>query len=180
MAALVALLRGINVGGNTLVSMAALRELAAGLGYEDARTHLQSGNLVLSTRKSPASVASELEKALAREHGRSIRVLVRTDKELAEVVRRDPFKRLVTDPRHYAVSFLSEAPEAARVKAVDAAAFEPEVFRVIGREIYVWLPGGMGRSRLMSQLSERRLGVVATVRNWNTVTALLRMTQPGA
>jgi uncharacterized protein (DUF1697 family) len=174
-ARLIAFLRGINVGGKTTVSMAALRQIVDGLGYKDVRTHLQSGNVVFTSDKPPQAASRELEGALERELGLPIRVVVRTRGELADVVARDALADVATDPAHYVVIFLSQPPDPERLASIDPSAYEPDAFRASGREIYVWFPNGMGRSRLMSVLSDKGLGVVATARNWNTVTALLRI-----
>lgn len=177
---MVALLRGINVGGRAMVGMAALRAVAERLGYANVRTHLQSGNLLVDTDASAGAVAAAIEGALLTELGMSVRVITRTPLELQDVVRNDPFGEAATGPSRHMVVFLSQSLPQERVDAVAGRSFEPDVFRVIGREIHVWLPGGVIGSRLMSALSEKRLGVVATTRNWNTVAALARMSsQPG-
>jgi uncharacterized protein (DUF1697 family) len=153
--------------------MAALRDLLADLGYEDVRTHLQSGNVVLTSGKSPASVARELERQIADRLGVETEVFVRTRKELAAVVARDPLGEVANDPSRYVVRFLSAKPAARVVRELAAEDVEPERFVIRGREIYCWQPGGSQRSKLAALLSEERLGVRVTARNWRTVTRLL-------
>src|SRR5437763_13791815 len=82
----IALLRGINVGGNTMVSMSALRALAERLGLREAKTLLQSGNLVFRSSKAPAQIETMLEKELG-----GVGVFVRTAEEWADVVAGNPF-----------------------------------------------------------------------------------------
>ena len=175
----VALLRGINVGGHNRVGMGPLRELLTGLGHEDVRTLLQSGNVVLTSDETGERLARPLEQAIACELGVEPRVVVRTVDELAAVVEHDPFGELVDQPKLYQVSFLSDglAPEAA--KALEAADVAPERVAVHGREIYAWHPGGVQRSPLVKLLSDKKLGVAATARNWNTVTKLLELAREG-
>jgi uncharacterized protein (DUF1697 family) len=171
----IVLLRGINVGGHRRVAMADLRALLTSLGYDGVRTHLQSGNVVLSSRATPDRVKRTIEQGLAAELGVDAEVFVRTRDELAEVIARDPLGDVADNPSRYLVSFLSEQPAAAAVRMAQAAEVGPERFVAIGREIYAWHPDGVHSSKLAKVLSEKRLGVTATARNWNTVTKLLEL-----
>src|SRR6188508_135528 len=125
----VALLRGINLGSNRRVSMGELRTVLEDNGYEDVRTHLQSGNVVLS---SPVSGA-RLERALAAGLGIDVEVLVRSRKQLAGVVARDPLGRVAKNPSRYLVSFLRSKPPAKVVRELTAADVAPEQFVLAGR-----------------------------------------------
>jgi uncharacterized protein (DUF1697 family) len=171
----IALLRGINLGSHKRVGMGPLRELLAGLGYGDVRTYLQSGNVVLTSQASPERLQRELEQQIADELGLETRVLVRTRDELADVIERDPLAGVADNPKRYQVSFLSAEPDAEVVRALGGVDVAPERFVVSGREIYTWHPDGIQRSQLNKVLSDRRLGVTATARNWNTVTRLLAL-----
>ena len=173
----VALLRGINVGKNNRVPMAALRDLLTGLGYTDVRTHLNSGNAVFSVpgRAKPESVGKRIEKSLQDEVGLSLRVVVRSRDDLAAVVAANPFRTVATNPSRLLVSFLSGPVPPGRLRDVDPDAFAPERFEVAAREIYLWLPDGIQNSELVKALTDQRLGVAATARTWNTVTRLLEL-----
>jgi uncharacterized protein (DUF1697 family) len=175
MARQIALLRGINVGSNKRVAMGALRELLAELGYGDVRTYLQSGNVVLTSPASPERLQHELEEHIARELGLETRVVVRTRDELADVIERDPLAGVADNPKRYQVSFLSAEPDPDVVHELGRIDVAPERFVVSGREIYTWHPDGIQRSKLNTVLSDKRLGVTATARNWNTVTKLLAL-----
>ncbi|MEP6760026.1 MAG: DUF1697 domain-containing protein [Sporichthyaceae bacterium] len=177
MAVHVALLRGINVGKNNRVPMATLRSLLEDLGYTDVRTHLNSGNAVftVSGRQQPATVAKKVEAALLDETGLTLRVVVRSQKELADVVAKNPFADVATDPARFLVAFLAEPVPAGRLRAVDVDALAPEQFHVARRELYLWLPSGIQNSPMMKVLTDQKLGVATTARNWNTVTKLLEL-----
>jgi uncharacterized protein (DUF1697 family) len=155
--------------------MPALRELLHGLGYEDAKTLLQSGNVVLTSKAQPARTATRIRKALAAETGLDVEVVVRTRDELAAVVERNPLGRRATDPKRHHVLFLAKEPARDALEDIAAADYEPELFAAAGRELYVWWPNGLHRARLTPAFLERRLGVVATARNWNTVEKLLEL-----
>ena len=169
----VAFLRGINLGPHRRVSMPELRELLEGHGHGDVRTHLQSGNVVLTSRKSPALLAKELERQIAAGLGVEAVVLVRTLVELAAVVDRDPLGAVATDPSRYLVTFLAAKPQAAVVERLERLAAKGECVAAGGRELYTWHPDGVGRSKLAKALSDAKLG--GTARNWRTVTALLEL-----
>jgi len=168
----VALLRAVNVGGRK-VPMADLRATLGRLGYADVATYVQSGNVVLTAPGSAADVAREMEKAIKTDFGLEVPVVVRSRDELADVIARDPFGDAVTDPARYQVVFFPEAPPADALDGVDLASFAPEEVRLLGRELYAWTPGGIGRSPLLIALGKRKVDATGTARNWRTVTKLL-------
>jgi uncharacterized protein (DUF1697 family) len=171
----VALLRGINLARRRRVGMADLRGLLEAGGCEHVRTHLQSGNVVLSSPLSPRRLEAELERQLADGLGLELRVLVRTRAELAKVVARNPLGTVATNRSRYLVSFLSKRLTATVTRELEAAEIGTAQVVIAGRELYAWYPDGIQRAPLAKLLEDRRLGVVSTARNWNTVTRLLEL-----
>lgn len=170
----VVLLRGINLVKRNRISMPALRAALTADGFKDVVTYVQSGNIVLSSRANSDSVAATVNQLITKRFGLDIVVVVRSGAEMAEVLRRNPLRRVVADPHRYLVTFLSsELPTgfAADLKAVA----EQEPFAIIGREIYSWHPDGVGRSPLWERLANKKFGVIGTSRNWVTVTRLAAM-----
>jgi len=170
----VALLRAVNVGGRNSVAMADLRDLLARLGFDDARSLLQSGNLVFRTGKRSTA---QLEELLGDEVRKRLDVttdfFVRTAEEWKGIVAGNPFpKEARSDPGRLVVQFLRDAPSAESVRALQASIAGPEIVRAKGREAYMVYPDGMGRSKATSALIERKLATRATARNWNTVAKL--------
>ena len=174
----VALLRGVNVGSARKVPMADLKHLFVDLGHDDVTTYIQSGNVVfrLASAK-PAAVIAELEKAIAKEFNVPARVLLRTDTELEKVLSRNPFLEKGADPAKLHVTFLADPAESKKAGAAEVPAGETDEFAVgPGRtEVYVHCPNGYGRSKLNNTFFEKKLGVAATTRNWNTVNKLLEL-----
>lgn len=167
----IALIRGINVGGHQAVAMSDLRDLLTQLGFESARSLLQSGNLVF---QGDARTGGELERLLETEAEKRLGIhadfLIRNAKEWREVVARNPFRREAErDPSHLVVMFLKSAANAKEVKAVQAQIAGPETIRADGRHLYIVYPDGIGRSRLTNAFLEKKLGIRGTARNWNTV-----------
>jgi uncharacterized protein (DUF1697 family) len=175
MASRIVLLRGINLGSRNRIAMPALGEAFAEAGFDDVRTYLQSGNVVLSSRAAPATVTRKCKALIADHFGLDIDVVVRTRDELAEVVRRNPLGDVATDPKRYQVSFLSAKPAAEVVRKLETLAAGGECLVASGRELYAWHPKGVARSKLWAALAGRGLGVKATARNWTTVTKLLEL-----
>jgi uncharacterized protein (DUF1697 family) len=173
----IALLRGINIGPRNRIAMPALREQLAGAGIEDVRTYVQSGNVVVRSKLTPAKLTGVCERVIEAEFGLKIAVVVRTRDELADVVARDPLGSVADTPKRYQVSFLSEALDPAVVTKLDALAIGDERVVVSGREVYTWHAAGVARSKLWAFLAGKSLGVTATARNWTTVTTLLEMAQ---
>jgi uncharacterized protein (DUF1697 family) len=157
--------------------MPELRALLADGGFADVRTYVQSGNVVLSSGDPPAEVASAAEQLIAERFGFDVDVIVRTDSELAEVVRLNPLAEVADNPKRYQVSFCDSEPDPYAVSQVAAAAAESERLVAIGRELYAWHPEGVARSKLWAKLAGKGLGVRATARNWTTVETLLEMTR---
>ena len=155
--------------------MAELRGLLQEGGYEDVRTHLQSGNVVLSSSLPARKLEARLERQLADGLGMEVRVLVRTRAELAKVVAHDPLASVATKGSRYMVSFLSKKLPVQVARQLEQAELAPAQLVVHGREIYAWYPDGSRRSPAAKLLDDRKLGVISTARNWNTVTKLLEL-----
>jgi uncharacterized protein (DUF1697 family) len=173
----VVLLRGVNLGARNRVAMPRLRELLAAAGFEDVATYLQSGNVVLSSPRKAEDVAATVRRELEQELGLDVDVVVRSRAQLAAVVKRNPLGKVATDPKRYQVSFLAARAPAGLAARLEEVAAETERFVVGGREVYAWHPAGVARSKLWALLAGRDLGVVATSRNWTTVTSLLELAQ---
>ena len=167
----VALLRGINVGGNKKIAMAELRPMVESLGFADARTLLQSGNLLFTAKAQPMEkLERTLESATEKNLGVQCSYLVRDASEWEAIIAANPFPKMAaSDPSHFALTVCRERPDTGALKALRAEMRGAEDFRVVGRELYVCYPDGMGESKLALALSRNRLGTICTARNWNTV-----------
>ena len=172
----VGLLRGINVGGNKMVSMAELREMIAALGFSDVKTLLQSGNVVFrGPATAPAKLEAQLEAALEKRFEMNVDFHVRTADEWKAIVKANPFTaEALKDPGHLLVSCYKAPLDKASVKALQAAITGPEIVKSDGRHLYMVFPEGIGNSKA-PVLVDRTLAVKGTARNWNTVQKLLAL-----
>jgi uncharacterized protein (DUF1697 family) len=171
----VALLRGINVGGRTKVSMADLRALFDALGAEDVKTYIQSGNVVFRSRDSGAALSKAIEKRINSDLELNVTVLLRTKAELEKVLAGNPFVGGGRDVSKLYVTFLAEKPDRTRVAGLAPKNAGSDEFRVVGHEIFLHYPNGYGRTKLSNTYFEKQLGVRATTRNWRTITKLVEL-----
>lgn len=166
----VALMRGINVGGNKLVPMADLRATLESLGYTDVRTLLQSGNAVFTCNTTAAkTAAADVSAGIERDIGVRCAVLVRTAAEIQQILATAPLLPVATDGSRHLVGFLESEPTAQAARDIAAIDLPPDLIRLAGREVYLWCPAGISKSRLLEVKWEKMLGVTVTARNWNTV-----------
>lgn len=170
----IALLRGINLGGRKALAMGALREMLSGLGCDNVRTLLQSGNVVFSGGQgSGAALERWLEAALLSELGFTTDVMVRSPREWRALIAANPFPdEARRDPARFLLVCLKGKPTMRAVDGLRSAITGPERVEAVGRELYVVYPSGMGQSRLTVALMDAKLGVRGTGRNWNTVLKL--------
>jgi uncharacterized protein (DUF1697 family) len=173
----IALLRGINVSGQKLIGMEALRATFAALGFHQVKTYVQSGNVVFETATtSPVKLAGQIERQLLADYGFEVPVLVKTATELAQVAGGNPLAKAPgIDAAKLHVTFLAERAPAGAASKLQSLAAASEQFQVLGREVYLCCPDGYGGTKLSNQAIEKKLGVKATTRNWKTVNALLAL-----
>ncbi len=170
----IALLRGINLASRNRVSMPDLRKALGEAGYEDVATLVQSGNIVLTSSRKPATLEREITKLVKDEFGVDAATVVRTRDELAGVIERNPIPDGPSIPKLFQVTFFAAEPDAEQVAALLEQDFGDERIEVIGREAYAWHPGGIHKSKLARELGKGLRGD-GTARNWNTVTKLLAL-----
>jgi uncharacterized protein (DUF1697 family) len=167
----VALLRGINVGGNKKIKMAELREQLTDLGLRDVKTLLQSGNVVF---RSPEASREKLQALLSDETEKRLGVrcdyYVRDAKEWDAIIAGNPFPEIAKDdPSHLLVVVSATDPVAEEVEAVQAAIKGPEVIGIGPECLYITFPDGIGTSRIDRTPGYNKLWGKGTSRNWNTV-----------
>ena len=177
MKAMIAMLRGVNVGGCHKLPMERLRAICEDLDLTRPQTFIQSGNVVFETKlKDEPALALRMETTIEAEFGFRASVVLRSAAEMRSVVARNPFSgRADVAPGRLLVTFLQSDPgEEARV-AIRAIPADPEELVADGCEIFVHYPNGAGRSKLPVARIERAQKVPGTSRNWNSVLKLLAL-----
>ncbi len=180
MTAFVSLFRGINVGGQHMVKMGELKALHEELGLQDVVTYIQSGNVVFrGDEVDPAQLAQQIEDAFAGKFGFRSSVIVRSETGLQEAINNNPFQNQPEKEAKWVhILFLASRPERTALEDLHQAYSGPEEIHLIGQQLYMYYPTGMGRSKLTLPLIEKKLKTTGTVRNWNTVLQLQKLLQP--
>jgi uncharacterized protein (DUF1697 family) len=173
----VSMLRGINVGGHKRIEMARLRSSLEALGYREVRTYIQSGNIVFRTDE-PLSlrISGEIERKIDHEFLLSVAVVTRRREELSRTIKQNPFLKISgVENFQLHVMFLPAVPHRAVQKELEQLTRKPDLCCLLGKDLYLYLPNGAGRSSLANNAIERRHLGQATMRNWNTVSALYQL-----
>ncbi len=168
-----ALLRGINVGGANKLPMNELRDLFVAAGCRDVRTYIQSGNVIF--RADPRVVASfpdVMTARIAERFGYRVPLVTRTEAQIGDVVRHNPFVAEGAAAETLHVVFLADLPPTRSVAALDPDRSPPDTFVVRGQELYLRLPHGAARTKLTNAYFDATLATTSTARNWRTVTTL--------
>jgi uncharacterized protein (DUF1697 family) len=175
----IAMLRGINVTGHKIIKMEALRASFAALGFKNVQSYIQSGNLIFETpNNSAATLSAKIEQKILRDFGHSVSVLLRTPKELAEIIQRNPFvKDPAIDQSRLYVTFLADIAPKTAADLLQPLAAGAEQIRVVGREVYLYCSNGYGKTKISNTAVEKKLSIGATTRNWRTTQTLLAMAQ---
>ena len=169
-----ALLRGINVGGNNKLAMPALVSVFTEAGCTDVSTYIQSGNVVFSAgTKLARSIAAEAARAITRRFGLTVPVVVRSAAELAATIAGNPLRS--ADPAALHVMFLADRPSAAAIASLDPRRSATDDFVVVGKQVYLRCPNGIGNSKLTNSYFDTKLATVSTCRNWRTVERLVAL-----
>ncbi len=174
----IALLRGINVGGNNKVPMAELRAALTASGLADVSTYIQSGNVLFRTSEPDTAVLEEaIAEVIARTFGIKIGVVVLTRDQLAAVLSANPYPD-EPNPKYVHVVFLGAAPDAGRLDAareMAAAKGSRDTVTAVDRVLYLHTPDGYGTSELAKTLVKVTTSAKGTARNLSTTAKLLAL-----
>lgn len=175
----ITLLRGINMTGHNAIKMAGLVDLFRQIGYADAETYIQSGNIVFTCyNRNLDDVSSGIKKAILSRFNLHIAVMTRTSEEMEKIISANPFlEEPGFDPSKMAVLFLDHKPSDEQVRKVEGIDYPPDKFQINGSEIYIYCPNGFGKTKLYTNFFEAKMNVTGTARNWKTVNKLLEMAE---
>ena len=171
----IAFFRGINVGGRNMLPMKDLVTILQGLGSQDIRTYIQSGNAVFRTRENDiARLSRRISATINQRRGFEPHVLLLALEDLERTIGENPFPEAETDPKTLHVGFLASTPESPKLATLDTLKKATERYHLGNRAFYLHAPEGIGRSKLAAN-AERLRGVPMTDRNWRTVCTIREM-----
>ena len=175
MTTFISILRGINVGGHNPVKMESLRQLYAELGFSDIQHYIQSGNVIFSSESTDTLFLEKIicEKILAV-YGWLVPVHVMTTEELRNALENNPFiNESLKDSSFMHLTFSSTQPDKELIEKISVLNYLPDEFFICGKTIYLNCPNGYGRTKLTNDFFEKKLKLIATIRNIKTVRELL-------
>lgn len=173
MSARIVCIRAVNVGGTAKLPMADLREIAAALGAPDARTYIQSGNLVCTPPGDPGDFDRALETAIQKQFGFFREVMSRSVDELRAARADHPFE--VIEPKFSYITLLAGAPTLEAIAQAQSLPCGDDRWQVIGRDLHVRYAAGAGQPQMPVNKILAALGTPGTARNLNSIDKLIEM-----
>jgi uncharacterized protein (DUF1697 family) len=172
----VALLRGINVGGNNMIKMETLRATFESLGFENVKSYINSGNLAFDTSKTDdQKLAKKIHDAIQKDFGFDISVMVRSIAEIEDIIANNPYVGQFDNDKDVHVFFLDSEPTAEQNNQLQGNTNENEFITITGRTIYYMLRISILDSALGKGFLDRKLKIVNTARNWRTVNRIAEL-----
>jgi uncharacterized protein (DUF1697 family) len=172
-----ALLRGINVSGYSMIKMEALKTTLEAIGFQNVQTYIQSGNVFVDTEEeNPAAVGFKIKQEIFKAFGHEVPVVVISSADLEACFKNNPFlKEKDIDTKKLYVAFISTTLQSTSMNDLRISQFKPDEASIDGSRIFIKYAVGAGKTRFDQKYIEKKLNVIATIRNWNTVTQLLKM-----
>jgi uncharacterized protein (DUF1697 family) len=172
-----ALLRGINVSGHNMIKMEALKTTLEAVGFQNVKTYIQSGNVFVDTEEeNPAAVGFKIKQEIFKAFGHEVPVVVIGKADLEDCFKNNPFlKEKDADIKKLYVAFISATLRSDSLNDLKMSQVKPDEAHIDANRIYIKYAVGAGKTRLDQKYIEKKLNVTATIRNWNTVTQLLKL-----
>jgi uncharacterized protein (DUF1697 family) len=175
MATYLSILRGINVSGQKTIKMDALKALYESIGFKNITTYIQSGNVVFES-KPLKNMDEYIKHKIADKFGFEVPIIILTKEEIQSIVESNPFlkeKNIELDKLH--ITFLAEMPTKENLSKIAEYNYEPDVFIIQNKAVYLHCPKGYGNTKLNNTFFENKLKVTATTRNWKTSNELVKI-----
>jgi uncharacterized protein (DUF1697 family) len=176
----ISFLRGVNMTGHNPIKMTDLSALYKELGFTDAKTYIQSGNVIFSSEDESglSDIAIRIEKAIYERFTHTVPVMIRTIEEVRSIISVNPFLDEENfEPSKMAVIFLCEKATEDQINKVVNIDYPPDKYKISGKEIFIYCPNGFGRTKLYTNFFEKKMGVTGTARNWKTITTILNIAE---
>lgn len=173
----ISILRGINVSGQKLIKMDALRKSYEKMGFHSVTTYVQSGNVVFTGNNAkPDELARAITRQIEKDFGFDVPVIVLTVDNLKQIIDSNPFiKDCDKDTTFLHVTFLSSKPQKTDFKSIEEKKISGEEICFSDNAVYLYCPNGYGKTKLTNGFLETKLKVGATTRNWKTTNEILKI-----
>ena len=169
----IAILRGINVSGQRMINMKDLKSLFQKAGFENPMTYIQSGNIVFkSIEKSTKKLSKDFAELIQSHYNFDVPVMVLNEKEIAEILKSNPYNDGKKDATKLHVTLLADIPAKDLLESTRDERYQSDEFQIVDKVIYLYCPDGYGMTKFSTTFFEKKLAVTATTRNWKTMEAL--------
>jgi uncharacterized protein (DUF1697 family) len=169
----IALLRGINVSGQKLIKMVELKKMFEQMGFEHVQTYIQSGNVLFVSDKTTASLSQQIEEQISAVFGFSVTVVIRTLAQLEQIIKSCPYEAdAASKVEKVYIALLADEPKQDRVEALLSCKSEVDDYSFINKEVHILCRQSIRKSLFSNNFLEKKLGVRATTRNWQTMNKL--------
>ncbi len=166
-------MRGINVGGRNKLPMKDLVTIFEAAGCTHVRTYVQSGNVIFdATPRIAATIGERVRIAVKERFGHAPVAVIRTADELEAAIAANPFLARGADFSRLQVMFLEGEPTPERAASLEPDRSPGDEFSLVGRELFLYQPGGIADSKLTNAYFDAKLKTTTTARNWRTVLAI--------
>lgn len=169
------LLRGVNVSGKNLIKMADLKQILIKEGFTGAATYIQSGNIILKSTLTAIQIEKIVSELIQLHFNYEIAVFCLNVSYLVNALRLNPFTNDAA-PNKVFITFLKQVPLPELTEKLQLVDFKGETFKITDKILYFYVPDGMGASKMSNNFFERKLKVIATGRNLNTIKKLIDLT----
>ena len=170
------LLRGINVSGHNMIKMETLKTTLENIGFKNVKTYIQSGNVFVDTDEdSTSKVGFQIKQEIFKSLGLDVALVVINKNDLELCFQNNPFLKNTEDTKKLYVAFVSKELTNSALDELKISQFKPDQATIDKNRIYIKYDIGAGKTRLDQKYIEKKLNVIATIRNWNTVTKLLEL-----
>jgi uncharacterized protein (DUF1697 family) len=171
------LLRGINVSGHNMIKMETLKTTLENIGFQNVQTYIQSGNVFVDTdQENAASVGFQIKQEIFKVLGHEVPVVVIGKQDLEACFANNPYlKEKELDLKKLYVAFVSIGLRSDSINDLKISQFKPDEASIDATRIYIKYAVGAGKTRFDQKYIEKKLNVTATIRNWNTITNLLKI-----
>lgn len=166
-------LRGLTPTGKNKVLMPALRDVLTNAGLGAVRTYIQSGNVIATSELNKSRLEESVHELIARELGADITVIVRTPRQIGNIMKKNPFPPSQRSKTYF--TLLAEKPEPSRAKVFLSMGFSPDAVELVGDTLYTLYATKHSDSKFNNNVFEKKLGVCATTRNFNTMESLVKL-----
>jgi uncharacterized protein (DUF1697 family) len=166
--------------GHNSIKMADLSTMFIKMGFADAMTYIQSGNVIFSgiDESSTNEIGLKIEKAILERFSYNVPVMIRTVEEIKNLFPANPFLTEPDfNPSKVAAIFLYEKVTETQIQKVIDIDYPPDKFKIIGSEIFTFCPNGFGKTKLYTNFFEKKMGVTGTARSWKTITTILDLAE---